>query len=121
MNRFILILFILICSNAMTFGGVVHVPADQPTIQEGIITALTSDTVLVAEGTYYENINFMGKAITVASYFIFDRNDNHIIKTIINGSQPDDPNSGSVVTFNSGVVSELKLQIYQPDPDQTKR
>ena len=45
----------------------IHVPADQPTIQAAITAAQPGDTVLVSPGTYVENINFQGKAITVAS------------------------------------------------------
>ncbi len=81
---------------------IVHVPADQPTIQEGINAASDGDTVLVAEDTYLENINFNGKAITLASNFIMDGDTSHISNTIIDGSQPDDPDLGSVVTFDSG-------------------
>ncbi|MGE5303950.1 MAG: hypothetical protein ACM3TN_11595, partial [Alphaproteobacteria bacterium] len=48
-------------------AATIHVPADQPTIQAAINSAVNSDTVLVAPGTYVENINFRGKAITVIS------------------------------------------------------
>jgi len=48
-------------------GNTIHVPADQPTIQAGINAASNGDTVLVSPGTYTENIDFMGKQITVTS------------------------------------------------------
>jgi N-acetylneuraminic acid mutarotase len=80
----------------------IHVPADQPTIQAAIDFSSDGDRVLVADGKYYENINFKGKAITVASEFIMDGDTSHISKTIIDGSQPSHPDTGSVVRFISG-------------------
>jgi hypothetical protein len=102
MCRKILFVFFIIGVASMAFGSIINVPAEQPTIQAGINAAVNGDTVLVAEGTYYENINFMGKAITVASKFYLDRKEKHIRKTIINGSQPSNPDNGSVVYFISG-------------------
>ncbi len=45
----------------------IRVPADVSTIQGAINVAINGDTVLVAPGTYVENLNFFGKAITVES------------------------------------------------------
>ncbi len=80
----------------------IHVPGDQPTIQAGIDAAQNGDMVLVDDGTYLENINFKGKAITVASNFIMNGDTSHRNNTIIDGSQPTHPDSGSVVYFISG-------------------
>ena len=92
----------LSCTFIIGSAQIIHVPTDQPTIQAGINVATTGDTVLVDTGTYYENINFWGKAITVASNFIMDGDTNHINNTIINGSQPVNPDFASVVSFTTG-------------------
>ena len=82
-------------------GDILHVPsAPNPTIQSAINNAKNGDTIIVQPGTYRENINFIGKAITLKSQ---DPNDPNIAAaTIIDGNQPADPNKGSVVTFSSG-------------------
>jgi enterochelin esterase-like enzyme len=95
------IIFLALLSN-YSFGQIINVPDDQPTIQEAINASVDGDTVLVGEGTYYENINFKGKAITVGSNFIIDADPAHIDNTVINGSQASDPKQGSVVQIISG-------------------
>ncbi|MCH9693210.1 MAG: FG-GAP-like repeat-containing protein [Gammaproteobacteria bacterium] len=68
----------------------IRVPADQPTIQLGIDTAVSGDNVLVSSGTYFERIDFSGKDIIVES-------ESGAAATTINGSA-----LGTVVTFSSG-------------------
>ncbi len=98
--------FFTVCLIAVLYGvgtgTTLKVPSKYPTIQGGINAAFPGDTVLVDDSTYYENIDFKGKAITVASYFLIDGDTTHIDSTIINGSQPSDPDKGSVVSFISG-------------------
>ena len=61
------ILSTLFLAQVVSAQTTIHVPGDQATIQGAINVANNGDTVLVAPGTYYENINFNGKAITVTS------------------------------------------------------
>ena len=82
---------------AVASARVVIIPSDYPTIQEGINSCSQGDTVLVEPGIYYENINFNGHNIVVASFYLIDRNPARIIDTIIDGDS-----SGSVVTFENG-------------------
>ncbi|HPF12281.1 MAG TPA: hypothetical protein PKW08_06760 [Flavobacteriaceae bacterium] len=88
----------------------IHVPADYPTIQEAIDAASTGDVIIVANGTYYENIDFMGKDITVTSNYAFSGDLNDILTTIIDGSQPTDPDIGSCVSFKNGETNDAIIQ-----------
>ncbi|MEJ2593715.1 MAG: right-handed parallel beta-helix repeat-containing protein [bacterium] len=98
-NLLVLVFLIVLGSYGLSKAQIIHVPADQPTIQAAISAAENGDTVLVAENTYYENIRFLGKAITVASEFIMDSDSSHILNTIIDGSQALNPDSAATVMF----------------------
>jgi predicted outer membrane repeat protein len=93
-NVFILLAFSLL--NAT----IIHIPADYPAIQEGINASVDGDTVLVADGVYYENLS-IDREITLASHFIIDGNISHRDSTIIDGSNYDEELGpfGSCVLF----------------------
>lgn len=88
--------------SSIAVSDTVRVPADQPTIQDGITAAHHGDTVLVAAGVYKERIDFRGKAITVAS-------EDGPEATTIWASGTAQPNKGSMVSFISGEGSNSIL------------
>ena len=81
---------------------VIRVPEDYAKIQEAIDAASTRDSVIVGPGEYFENINFRGKAIVVASKFTYSGVFSDIAETIIDGSSPLNPDTASCVVFCSG-------------------
>ncbi len=120
---FILVLLSVVFPAYAVQGAVIHVPADQPTIWQGVTAANTGDTVLVANGTYtgYSNrLSFNGVPITILSesgaencvidcatdlsggYFLNGETREYIVDgfTIVNGSQIN--NAGGGLQISSG-------------------
>jgi hypothetical protein len=78
-------------ANGRTWQIRVDQSGDAPTIQAGIDGATTGDSVLVAPGTYFEDIDFLGKDIVLKSLLGPE-------VTILDGTGQD----SSVVIFQSG-------------------
>jgi hypothetical protein len=83
--------------SAAGVGAIIHVPADQPTIQGAINAAAEGDVVKVAAGTYYEQLDFKGKTITVEGHGAAD--------TILDGN-----NGAPLVTFDTQESADSVLQ-----------
>ncbi|MBN2491211.1 MAG: hypothetical protein JXQ29_10235 [Planctomycetes bacterium] len=79
---------------------VLKVPAQYKTIQAAIDAASHKDTVLVAPGTYPENIDFKGKAISVSGEY-------GATVTTLSGTGKQ---TGAVVTFASGEGKDSVLE-----------
>ena len=89
---------------SIIFAATINIPADYTTIQAGINASVNGDTVLVAQGTYSENL-ILANEIVLASYAIYDDldsqwldNDN-INNTIISGTH-----SGSCLIVRDGNI-----------------
>jgi len=80
------------------FAATIYVPDHYPRIQDAIVAAVNGDKVIVRPGTYVENIDFIGKAITVQS-------EQGVGVTTIDGNK-----SGSVVSFVSGETAASILE-----------
>ncbi len=86
-----------------------EVPGIYKTIQAAINAASDGDIITVSPGIYYENIDFIGKDISVVSLYHSTGDSSYIEKTIIDGSKPTSVTKGTVVTFANGETSSALL------------
>lgn len=89
---------------AMTDATIINIPRDFPTIQDGIEAAADGDTVMADPGRYFEEINFLGRNITVASRFIITGAPSDIFSTIIDGDS-----AHTVIRVENGEDSTASL------------
>jgi len=88
-------------------GATIYVPSEVSSIQGAIDESCDGDTIIASQGTYYENINFTGKKITVSST---DPNDPDVVnQTIIDGDSNTDTVTFDTSEDANAVITGFKI------------
>ncbi len=85
MRKYILCLISVLLAASSISATIIHIPADYPTIQQGIDASYDGDTVLVKPGEYVENVSVANKNVVLASHFLTTGDTSYIPITIIDG------------------------------------
>ncbi len=104
MSRITFTISILLLIYVSAAAKIIKIPADKVNIQDGIDLASNSDTVLVSPGSYFENIVFPNKNITVGSWYLLSGDTSYISRTIIDGNA-----QGSVLKFENTGAARIYL------------
>lgn len=88
-----------------------------PTIQQGLDSALAGDTVLVLPGTYVENLDFKGNAVTLISeegpaYSVVDGNQAGSVVKFVSGEGNDSVIEGFTLTNGQGTRETVPKVTY---------
>ncbi|MCC6460230.1 MAG: VCBS repeat-containing protein [Saprospiraceae bacterium] len=91
-------------------ANTLRVPQDFTSIQAAVNAAQEGDTVLVSPGIYYENVQLRGRNIVLTSRFELDKNPDLIEETIVDGSQPAQPDTASCLLIWKGESAATVVQ-----------
>jgi hypothetical protein len=107
--KFLFIILPVLFLFANVQGNIINVPGDSATIQAAINGASVGDTVLVAQGTYIEQLNFLGKDIFLTSNYLYSNDTLDIQNTIIDGDQTRS-DTMCVIIFCNSETSDAVVQ-----------
>ena len=91
MKKALLLSFSFLCVLIM-HASIIHVPSDYSSIQEAFSVATNGDTIVLANGTYTENLTVSNKSVVITSQFMFSKNESDIDQTIwLTAAEANDP------------------------------
>ena len=109
------ILTMLILLSTFSLATTINIPSDYSTIQEGIDASLNGETVLIAQGTYYENL-ILEKEIVLGRHALYDdlgsdwQANENINNTMISGDH-----NGSCLIIRDGNIEPTVLGLTFQD------
>jgi len=98
------------CITLPAAAEILYFPGRAASIQQTIDLAGYGDTVVVAEGRYFENIVIRAKSVTLASAFILDGDSSHIQRTIVDGSRYTDSLRRSTISVIDCVDTAMVIK-----------
>jgi len=109
-----MVLVLTLVSECSSLATTIYVPDDYSTIQDAIDGSQDGDTIIVRAGTYRENIDYYGKAITLTSedgpaVTVIDGSDVKSVVSFHRGEGRDSVLSGFTITNGQG------NRIFSPD------
>jgi len=116
----------LACSTLISAQQIIYVPDDYSTIQSAIYQSDDFDTIIISEGTYYENLLIRDKTLFIGSKYLLTGDSSYISKTIIDGQNNSviiriDGDGGAETTIsgltiqngNDGILSFSKYNLIR--------
>ncbi|MCB5271024.1 MAG: T9SS type A sorting domain-containing protein [Candidatus Cloacimonetes bacterium] len=101
------ILAILLLIPLAVNAGILHVSLDgsqaYSNVQSAVTAAADQDTILIHPGTYYENIQIIGRNLTLGSLELTSSDSTYIAQTVIDGNQ-----SGSCIYINEDAIVTIQ-------------
>ncbi len=88
----IVLLLSLLCSIFIMHASIIHVPSHYSTISAAFSAAADGDTIMLAKGTYSENLSVSNKSVVIASQYLFSKDESDIDQTIwLTAAEANDP------------------------------
>ena len=111
MKKINILLFIIFSINIKLFAITYEIKQDSTgdftTIQAGVEAASDGDTILVYPGTYYENVDYLEKSITIGSLNMTTGDSTYIDSTVIDGNQ--NGSCAFMKNVDNGIIFGLTL------------
>ena len=92
------------CSTSIHAQQLIRVPEDYSTIQTAIYQSDNYDTIIIGEGTYFENLLLRDKTLIIGSEYLLTGDTSFISNTIIDGQ-----NSSAVLRIDGNVGEETTI------------